>query len=512
MEALHNAVQVSRVEQRFDGGFRQVEVSPNGELLATDNLASPNTSSNKVTIWDLARSDFSRTLVGPGEVIGLASSPDGHLAVGYLEGAEHDRPSFRIWDPTTGEELRRFPVPVDWIGQWHVSRLAFSPDGALLAATVMGQKETVFVWDTQGGDRLFSKSWIDVDSPHELDVTFLDNGTLLVARSNADEVVFYDVASNEQRRVIPTTDFRPYRLAVDRQNNRLITADVEGSVAAWNLDDGKPWWSVRSDEPLDDIPALDVADSGLVAVSGKDGEVRLLETESLSNVGILAGHEGIVFDVMFNSDGEHLHSVSTDGTARTWDVTPAGPPPVNRPLPHPDDVIQIDVSADGAELAVQSKGGSFDLIDVVTGEVRSLEDQALDIPNGAAVSPNWSYLASVDYDDPDDPDDPDDSWVMQLSTFEKLMEFPACTNPKAFSPDGSLLVLSVCDDPSVWSRVIDWKTGVELLDLGAANSSMKRNSILAAPSRPVAISRLRLVHTITLPLPPPRSTTCRLEN
>ncbi len=147
----------------------------------------------------------------------------------------------------------------------------------------------------------------------------------------------------------------------------------------------------------DEGPALDVTDSGLVAVSGNDGKVILLETEFGSNVGTLAGDEGPVFDVTFDADGEHLHSVSTDGTTRTWDVTQPGPPSVNRPLPHPDRVMQIDVSADGAELAVQSAYESFDLIDAVTGEVlRTLPDQTFEMANAAAVSPDWRYLASVD--------------------------------------------------------------------------------------------------------------------
>ncbi len=155
MEALHNAVQVSRVEQRFDSGFRQVEVSPNGELLATDNRGSGFVSSNEISVWDLGSETLSRTLPGPGEVIGLAWSPDGRLAVGYLEGAD-DTPTFIIWDPTTGDELHRFPVPGSWKSEVRVSRMAWSPDGSMLAATILEDKEGVVVWDTASGQIVFS--------------------------------------------------------------------------------------------------------------------------------------------------------------------------------------------------------------------------------------------------------------------------------------------------------------------------------------------------------------------
>ena len=197
MEALHNSVQVSRVEQRFDSGFRQVEVSPNGELLATDNRGSDGVSSNEISVWDLGSETLSMPLVGPGEVIGLAWSPDGRLAVGYLVGAD-DTPTFIIWDPTTGDELRRFRVPGSWKSDVRVSRMAWSPDSSMLAATILQDKEGVIVWEASSGQIVLSPTWGDVDSPHQLDLAFLDKATLLVARSNTDEVVFYDILTGHR--------------------------------------------------------------------------------------------------------------------------------------------------------------------------------------------------------------------------------------------------------------------------------------------------------------------------
>ena len=462
-EALHNAVQVSRVEQRFDSGFRQIEVSPNGELLATDTRGSGDVSSNEISVWNRGSGTFSRSLVGPGEVIGLAWSPDGRLAVGYLEGPD-DTPTFIIWDPTTGDERHRLSVPGRWESEFRVSRMAWSPDGSMLAAIILGSTETFVVLDTGNGQTLFSDGWSDVDSPHQLDLAFLDDETLLVARPNADEVLSYDIDTEAQVDRMDTPDFSPVRLAVDPQSNLLFTADEGGSVVAWNLDDWSLWWTTPTEVNLDWTggPALDVTNSGLVAVSGNDGKVTLLETEFGSNVGTLAGDEGPVLDVTFDSGGRHLHSVSTDGTARTWDVSPTGPSSVSRQLPHAHP-FQIDVSADSTTLAVQSESGSFDLIDVVTGEVRPLEDQKLHISNGAAVSPDWRYLASVDTDGA--------GWVRNLSTFQPEMELPECTFPKTFNPDGDLIVLSSdgnspeCQGSR--ARVIEWRTGVESLDLGA---------------------------------------------
>ncbi len=81
--ALNNAVQASRLEQRFDGGFLNIELSPDGAMLATDMRSGPPAATGETRIWDVETGSLLRSLSGPGEVSSLAWGPDGFLAIAY---------------------------------------------------------------------------------------------------------------------------------------------------------------------------------------------------------------------------------------------------------------------------------------------------------------------------------------------------------------------------------------------------------------------------------------------
>ena len=93
--------------------------------------------------------------------------------------------------------------------------------------------------------------------------------------------------------------------------------------------------------------------------------------------------------------------------------------------------------------------------------------------SGITISPDWRLLASLEADGR--------GVVQDLKSLAVLATLPACTSPIRFSPDGSLLVLDgrfLCAplgglppllpapaNADLRSRVVDWNTGEELLDL-----------------------------------------------
>jgi RNA polymerase sigma factor (sigma-70 family) len=113
-------------------------VSPDGKLLAVGH--------EEIRVYDLATGKEKVKLPGHAwSCVTLAFGPDGKtLLSGGVDGYDATvtklQHSLRLWDVTTGQEVRRLPHPPEW----GIRRLAFSPDGKLAATTT-------HVWDMTTG-------------------------------------------------------------------------------------------------------------------------------------------------------------------------------------------------------------------------------------------------------------------------------------------------------------------------------------------------------------------------
>ena len=121
-----------------------VAISPDGQTLVSG-------SDREIMIWDLSSGQKLRTLTGHSGWVGsVAISPDGQIlasgdtVMGSM-GCSFDT-TIKIWQLSTGEELRTLTV-VDW---W-VNSLAISPDGQTL---VIGGDYTITIWDLSTGQEL----------------------------------------------------------------------------------------------------------------------------------------------------------------------------------------------------------------------------------------------------------------------------------------------------------------------------------------------------------------------
>ncbi len=75
--------------------------------------------------------------------------------------------------------------------------------------------------------------------------------------------------------------------------------------------------------PITAAPVIDLdisPDGRTLASAGYDNKIRLWNTSTLNEVGVLEGHEGNVYGVRFEPDGNHLISTSHDRTMRRWDT------------------------------------------------------------------------------------------------------------------------------------------------------------------------------------------------
>jgi DNA-binding SARP family transcriptional activator/WD40 repeat protein len=473
--ALHEAVQASRLELRrpADDPYL-VDASPDGDLLATGSYEAVG----EAVVWDAGTGERLHTLIGPTDpatdqsdpVQGLAFARDGlALAVTYgTSDPEQPRPAVILWDPSSGAETGRLLGPAATYRS-----PAFSPDGRAVAAISTGDDgpSRVTVWDVGSASVRFS--FEPVGEPSSLGF-HPDGRSLIVAEWTSERAGFYSADEGHEIGSMPTPGFGPDAAAVDPTGNRLAMADSEGrAVTVWDL---------NTQELLRTIPVGDVwnvdwsPDGRRLAIGGgvNQGPVRIVEVDTGEQVMVLRGHTSGSADVAFIGAGDRLASVG--GDLRVWNVTDEGPAELGAVTTTIGTPLGARISPDGAEVGAGAEAGAaYEFLSAETGEL--LRPPLTDLfgpPLAPVVSPSWRLMGLNRSDGHGE--------ILELPSLSPVRQLPACTSPRGFSPDGSLLVLdarALCtsfqagDAPlreppagaDLRSRVIDLTTDDVLIDL-----------------------------------------------
>jgi WD40 repeat protein len=446
--ALHQAVQTSRLEMRFDAGVT-VAFRPDGSVMTMERLAPDAV---------------------PGAVVAEAAfSPDGTLYAERLWHQEEEPAQIIVWDPATREEVIRLrrTIGVSPGDRVHMGvRMAWSPHGELIAAQTLNettQSRRLTVWEVTSGQEVSSFRTHTSQTP-----TFLDSQRLAVADARGERVVFYDIATGRETDRLETPGYAPEELAFDPLRNLLVMGSTASwRLQAWDLESGSLEWTSGTSHSL--WPALH-PDTGVVAATGSDAAVRLLDLDTGSELGVLRGHTQRTYHASFSSDGTWLVSVGERGETLMWDIRPAGPRAAGAIDLGPAHPFLISVGP-GTEVAVAAYDGARGSVQsylLGTGEPVSppLASRMIHFLTPAPVSLTRRLVAALD--------DDGQGWVRHLDTLEVILKLPPCTVPLLFSSDGAALVLGAppCEadeappDAGRRSRVIEIPSGEELLDLG----------------------------------------------
>jgi WD40 repeat protein len=213
----------------------------------------------------------------------LALSPDGQIAAGGCAGG-----LVRLWDLASGQERRtlstdstdgslwlasaaawQFVLPAKPEFRTHVSAVAFSPDGRLLATA--NSNGRVKVWDPATGRELRT---LCTEHGDTVCLAFAPDGTTL-ALNRGSVVELWDARRGCLRHTL----------------------------------------SGHNDQVLGVAFA---SDGRLLASAGKDWQVRLWDPDNARPVTTLVGHMNAVNGIAFSPDRRTLASASQDGTVRLW--------------------------------------------------------------------------------------------------------------------------------------------------------------------------------------------------
>jgi WD40 repeat protein/DNA-binding SARP family transcriptional activator len=385
-----------------------VAFSPDGSMLATTG------DDGALRVWDPATGDLIMEKVGEGGVWGPSFDADGSL----VAAAWTDQGIVRVMDPSTGRVVRTFPgIPT--------IRLAFSPDGRLLAMTT--DREVVVI-DLATGEKAYDLP----ESGESQDLAWSPDGRYIAAASVSAGGQVWDAATGAFRFALVGHIKEVQAVAWSPDSSRLATGSVDGAATVWQI---------------------------------QNGGARLLLS--------LAAREtksGIV-GVAFSPDGTRLMAGGEDSAAgvKIWDVGRSGDAEwANLPGPYdyPDDV---EFMPDGRRLAASSEWGSVTVWDLETvhalrtiGPRRDSGASDGSVPPAFDVSPDGRTIAIAGIDQK--------VRAWDAATGTELFTIALHSDPAAveWSPDGTHLVTAGWDG---WARIFD-RSGVKVRTLPPAEGCL----------------------------------------
>jgi WD40 repeat protein len=318
-------------------------------------------------------------------------------------------------------------------GQFNLTNLSFSPDSRLLASTnFFTGRTTLFLWERETGRMLHKLGGRrpDDDDAFSHYVFTPDSKGVISADSQGEQIVFWDVASGEERRRLKGPGAKVTALAISPDGRLLAYSNSTYVVRLWDLVAGQIRRTVASCRISPDLAftpdgkRLAILDSATVRlVDLATGETRHRFTIRGSCMDELAP-DGRTVATCNVRDGLLLWDVATGTKRRLAPRDPEGP-------------CKMSFSPDGKTLlAADWKNGTVLFADVNGGPVRRLrvsgmipERDMLLSPDGrtlAASANHWSELRLWD-----------------ATTGKRLLDYPGHTSsPRLliFSPDGTTLV------------------------------------------------------------------------
>jgi WD40 repeat protein len=320
-----------------------IDFSPDGMQLASASR------DGTIRVWDARTNPEARTLEG-GRV---KFSPDGK----WLASASYKTTILKLWDTTTGKEIRPFAGHIAGIwdvafspdGKWlasasadttvklgdvadgqpprtfkerghsqRVASVAFSPDGRWLASG--SDDTTVKLWDARTGQVTLTLS---EHSGAVTNVAFSPDGTQLASCSRDRTVRLWDVASGRTLRTLPCEYFQQM-VAFSPDGTQLATANPDRTIQLWDIPTGQLIRTFVGNTAL--IGGLVFAPDGKrFASTSLDGTVKLWDVATGQEALLLRGYSSAIFHAAFSPDDTRLAIADNDCKVKLWDARPWTP-------------------------------------------------------------------------------------------------------------------------------------------------------------------------------------------
>ena len=300
----------------------------------------------------------------------------------------------RLANAHTEEETSSRNEPVARLGNGVVSRLAYSPDGKLIA--VMG---AIGIWfyDAETLDE------VGMITHGASTIAFSPDGRILASGRWDPTVYLWDVSTQQQIGSFPLPSKGVTALTFSLDGSTLAVGHGYGDIALWDIRTQRQ--TALLDTASKFVWTLAFSPDGQLLASGgyEDSKISLWDVQTQTLIWSFDGHthdagllNSAVSDVAFSPDGKSLASGSfIDGTLRLWDVTSRAQIALLQETNDLGGINDIAFSPNGAILAAASDDAIIRMWDTRTLErIGKLETKSGGVTS-IAFRPNGKTLASL---------------------------------------------------------------------------------------------------------------------
>jgi WD40 repeat protein len=331
-----------------------------------------------------------------------------------------------------------------------LQRAVFGPHGERILTG--GSDNTARLWDALTGELIAVVEqvipvsyewWADFSPNGEFLLIAMGDGTAEV-RQASDGALLSVLSGQPTLEAVLSDGGTILDLAFSPDGSELASGGTDGEIRLWSLADG----SLNSRTAIGEwVQAVAYSPDGRTLAAGSnDGNVYFFNAdEAAEQVGELAAHDGIVFDVSYSPDGQSIATAGGDGFATRWTLPNLL---ANLGLSSSDNAVyDLDFSPDGSRLARAVVGD-------VNGHIAAWDtngDKICTTPSASmlsvAFSPDGESIAGGNaageiaiYD------------ANSCSELQVLQAHKDNVNALAFSPDGTWLISSGRDGTvKLWS-------------------------------------------------------------
>ncbi|MGE3800545.1 MAG: choice-of-anchor D domain-containing protein [Candidatus Kapaibacterium sp.] len=303
-----------RVRQLTANGEGGVIVIPANQVLTTGTFDANGTSvlfagnGTDIGVFSLLdSSSYTRSTLSFRGYIGLEFSPDGKILLissGDIDSYLYD------WE---GDKLIRLIGGSSGI----LSLSTFNPDGTKMVSHAY--TDDVLMFDV-GTGRLLQQ--MKGHTYRGFAIDWSPDGKWIVSGSyealTNRQGILWDAATGRLVDSLPHPD-QVNSVAFSPDSRRIVTACHDSILRIWDVATGELLTSVREAARVADAEFS--PDGNLIAVALLNGGAVIRDGKSGEFVRQLVGHRREVRHIEHSRDGSHILTVSSDSTARVWDLT-----------------------------------------------------------------------------------------------------------------------------------------------------------------------------------------------